>query len=163
MPAMKKQLAIELLGGTVSAAAKTLGVSYAAVHKWPDELPRRISDRVEGAYARRKRQIAAQVAAAEAARRDPNPQRSGAAERYRVVIARGRKYPGGRVNKKGGKPLTAVMTGRYLECGTEDQPAEPWMTPAYMNKREAALTTVVDEMGKGVQKAIRKAQQGAKK
>ncbi len=67
MRAMKKHLAIELLGGTVSAAAKTLGVSYAAVHKWPDELPRRISDRVEGAYARRKRQIAAQVAAAEAA------------------------------------------------------------------------------------------------
>jgi HK97 gp10 family phage protein len=96
-------------------------------------------------------------------RRDPNPQRSGAAERYRVVIARGRKYPGGRVNKKGGKPLTAVMTGRYLEYGTEDQPAEPWMTPAYMNKREAALITVVDEMGKGVQKAIRKAEQGAKK
>ena len=96
-------------------------------------------------------------------RRDPNPQRSGAAERYRVVIARGRKYPGGRVNKNGGKPLTAVMTGRYLEYGTEDQPAEPWMTPAYMNKREAALNTVVDEMGKGVQKAIRKAEQGAKK
>lgn len=31
MRAMKKHLAIELLGGTVSAAAKTLGVSYAAV------------------------------------------------------------------------------------------------------------------------------------
>ncbi|ATA55188.1 hypothetical protein CKY39_19700 [Variovorax boronicumulans] len=64
---MKKQLAIELLGGTMSAAAKTLGVSYAAVHKWPDSLPRRIADRVEGAYARRKREITAAVAAAEAA------------------------------------------------------------------------------------------------
>lgn len=95
-------------------------------------------------------------------RRDPNPQRSGAAERYRVVIARGRKYPGGRLNKKGGKPLTAVMTGRWLEFGDEKQPAEPWMTPAYMSTRERALATVVEEMGKGLQKAIRKAEQGAK-
>jgi len=96
-------------------------------------------------------------------RRDPNPQRSGAAERYRVVIARGRKYPGGRLNKKGGKPLTAVMTGRWLEFGDEKQPAEPWMTPAYMSTREQALNTVVDEMGNGLQKAIRKAEQGVKK
>lgn len=94
-------------------------------------------------------------------RRDPNPQRSGAAERYRVLIARGRKY-GDRLNKKGGKPLTAVMTGRYLEFGTEDQPAEPWMTPAYMSARQKALNTVVEELGKGLQKAIRKAEQGAK-
>lgn len=95
-------------------------------------------------------------------RRDPNPQRSGAAERYRVVIARGRKYPGGRLNKKGGKPLTAVMTGRWLEYGDEKQPAEPWMTPAYMSTREKALNTVVEEIGSRLQKVIRKFEQGAK-
>lgn len=92
-------------------------------------------------------------------RRDPNPQRSGAAERYRVLIARGRKY-GDRVNK--GKPLTAVMTGRWLELGTEDQPAEPWLTPAYMSTRQRALDTVVTELGKGLQRAIKKAEQGAR-
>jgi len=32
-----------------------------------------------------------------------------------------------------------------------------------VNKRDAALNTVVDKLGKGVQKAIRKAEQGAKK
>jgi len=94
-------------------------------------------------------------------RRDPNPQRSGAAERYRVLIARGRKY-GDRLNKKGGKPLTAVMTGRWLEFGDEHQPAEPWMTPAFMSAKQRALNTVVEELGKGLQRAIRKAEQGAK-
>jgi transcriptional repressor of cell division inhibition gene dicB len=63
---MKKKLAIDLLGGSVTAAARTLGISYAAVHKWPEDLPLRISDRVEGAYARRQRELAA-TAEAEAA------------------------------------------------------------------------------------------------
>lgn len=94
-------------------------------------------------------------------RRDPNPRRSGAAERYRVMIARGRKY-GDRLNKKGGKPLTAVMTGRWLEIGDERQPAEPWATPAFMSSKDRALNTVVDELGKGIDKIIRKLEQGAK-
>lgn len=51
---MKKMQAIELLGGTVSAAAKAMGVSYQAVDKWPDELPPRIAERVMGVYARDK-------------------------------------------------------------------------------------------------------------
>ena len=50
---MLKTKAIELLGGTVSAAAKELGVSYQAVDKWPEELPARIADRVVAAIARR--------------------------------------------------------------------------------------------------------------
>lgn len=51
---MLKTKAIELLGGSVSAAAKALGVSYQAVDKWPDELPPRIAERVMGVYARDK-------------------------------------------------------------------------------------------------------------
>ncbi len=50
--AMDKQKAIELLGGTVTAAAAAVGVSYHAVAKWPDVLPRRIADRVEAALYR---------------------------------------------------------------------------------------------------------------
>ena len=49
---MKKAEAIDLLGGTVSSVAKHVGVSYQAVEKWPEELPRRISDRVIAAVAR---------------------------------------------------------------------------------------------------------------
>lgn len=49
---MRKTKAIELLGGTVSAAAQRIGVSYQAVDKWPDELPNRIADRVLAVLAR---------------------------------------------------------------------------------------------------------------
>ena len=50
---MKKKFAIDLLGGTASAAAEELGCSYQAVMKWPETLPRRIADRVVGVFARR--------------------------------------------------------------------------------------------------------------
>ena len=49
---MNKQKAIELLGGSVTAAAAAVGVSYHAIAKWPDVLPRRIADRVEAALYR---------------------------------------------------------------------------------------------------------------
>jgi len=51
--AMLKTKAIELLGGSVTSAAKEIGVSYQAVEKWPDELPSRIADRVIAAVARK--------------------------------------------------------------------------------------------------------------
>lgn len=50
---MLKGKAIELLGGSVQAAADAIGVSYQAVNQWPDELPDRISDRVLAALARK--------------------------------------------------------------------------------------------------------------
>jgi hypothetical protein len=50
---MLKTQAIQLLGGTFSAAAKAIGISYQAVHKWPDVLPESIADRVVAAVARK--------------------------------------------------------------------------------------------------------------
>lgn len=50
---MDKAKAIELLGGTVTAAAEAIGVTYQAVEKWPDPLPDRIADRVVAAIARK--------------------------------------------------------------------------------------------------------------
>ncbi len=50
---MQKAKAIELLGGSIGAAAEAIGVSYQAVNQWPEELPRRIEDRVL-AYLYRK-------------------------------------------------------------------------------------------------------------
>ena len=50
---MKKTEAIQLLGGSVKEAATTLGVTYQAVEKWPEELPPRIADRVLGARVRK--------------------------------------------------------------------------------------------------------------
>ena len=50
---MLKSKAIELLGGTIAAAAEAVRVTYQAVDKWPDELPPRIEDRVLAALARK--------------------------------------------------------------------------------------------------------------
>ena len=50
---MQKSKAIELLGGTVAAAAKEIGVSYQAIDKWPETLPARIEDRVLAVLARK--------------------------------------------------------------------------------------------------------------
>lgn len=52
-PAVLKQTAIELLGGTISAAAAAVGVTHQAVAKWPEQLPPRIADRVLAAVARK--------------------------------------------------------------------------------------------------------------
>lgn len=50
---MLKSKAIELLGGSVSAAADAIGITYQAVEKWPDVLKPRIADRVVAAIARK--------------------------------------------------------------------------------------------------------------
>jgi len=51
---MRKDEAISVLGGTISAAADAIGVSYQAIVKWPDELPPRLRDRVQAALWRRQ-------------------------------------------------------------------------------------------------------------
>jgi transcriptional repressor of cell division inhibition gene dicB len=51
---MEKQKAIEMLGGSVSLAAKKIGVSYQAVRKWPEVLSPRVADRVVAAMARNR-------------------------------------------------------------------------------------------------------------
>ena len=49
---MLKKCAIELLGGTVSAASKAIGITYQAVDKWPDVLTPALRDRVQAALYR---------------------------------------------------------------------------------------------------------------
>jgi hypothetical protein len=49
---MNKRQAIDLLGGTPAKAAVLLDVTPSAVSQWPDELPRRLADRVLGAAVR---------------------------------------------------------------------------------------------------------------
>jgi molybdenum-dependent DNA-binding transcriptional regulator ModE len=51
---MFKQKAIELLGGSITAAAEAIGITYQAVNKWPEQLPPRIEDRVMAAISRKK-------------------------------------------------------------------------------------------------------------
>lgn len=51
---MKKDEAIDQLGGSTAAAAKAIGISYQAVHKWPEVLSARIVDRVQAALYRQQ-------------------------------------------------------------------------------------------------------------
>jgi len=78
--------------------------------------------------------------------RDPKPQQSGANERYRIHIRR-KTYPDG---------TKTVATGRYLEFGTEQRPPTPWMLPAFLEKRQQALDTVVSELLKGIDRIVKK-------
>jgi hypothetical protein len=48
---MDKRTALELLGGPV-AAARTIGVTRQAIHRWPDPLTAKIEDRVLAALYR---------------------------------------------------------------------------------------------------------------
>lgn len=51
---MRKSEAIQLLGGTVAAAAREIGISPQAVGQWPEELTVAIRDRVQAALWRRQ-------------------------------------------------------------------------------------------------------------
>ncbi|PRC93071.1 hypothetical protein [Solimicrobium silvestre] len=50
---MKKIDATTLLGGTPTAAADAIGITYQAYSQWPDVLPLRLQDRVQAAIARK--------------------------------------------------------------------------------------------------------------
>lgn len=52
---MLKAQAIQLLGGSVTAAADAVGITPQAISQWPETLPPRIADRVQAALARMKR------------------------------------------------------------------------------------------------------------
>jgi hypothetical protein len=54
MMSMLKSKAIELLGGTATAAAAAIGITPQAVTDWPDDLPKRIEDRVLAALYRQQ-------------------------------------------------------------------------------------------------------------
>lgn len=55
---MRKSEAINLLGGSVSEAAKAIGITPGAVSLWPDPLPKRIADRVQAALWRQSQGLA---------------------------------------------------------------------------------------------------------
>lgn len=52
-----KQQAIEMLGGSQTAAAKALGITYQAVRKWPEALTPDIENRLIGMLVRRRRKV----------------------------------------------------------------------------------------------------------
>ena len=61
MAGMEKTRAIELLGGSVGSAAKSIGINSQAISQWPDTLPPRLADRVIAALAREGKPIPAEL------------------------------------------------------------------------------------------------------
>jgi DNA-binding transcriptional regulator YdaS (Cro superfamily) len=59
---MNKTQALELLGGTVTAASEAIGISPAAVSQWPEELSDSIRDRVQAALWRKAAETQARTA-----------------------------------------------------------------------------------------------------
>jgi HK97 gp10 family phage protein len=43
-----------------------------------------------------------------------------------------------------------------LEYGTSNQPAEPWLRPAYESKKEQAVTTAIREVSSGIARVVEK-------
>lgn len=52
---MEKIKATQLLGGTNQSAAEAIGITPQAYGQWPDDLPRRLADRVQAALYRRSK------------------------------------------------------------------------------------------------------------
>lgn len=87
-------------------------------------------------------------------RRDPNPRRSGAAERMIVGLKR-----------RATQPKTDVPVARYgsvLEFGSEELPAERWLRGAMESKQEQALRVIVETTRKRLDSAVKKARKGRK-
>jgi HK97 gp10 family phage protein len=70
-------------------------------------------------------------------------------ERY-LVRVKSKKY-----NRKG-KTVTTQMTGRLLEYGSSQQPAEPWLRPAFASKAVQAINTTTSELLKDIDRIVKK-------
>lgn len=70
-------------------------------------------------------------------------------ERYLVRVRRksyGRK----------GEPVTTLKTAQLLEYGSSQQPAEPWLRPAFNAKAMTAIQTVESELIKSIDRIVKK-------
>lgn len=74
---------------------------------------------------------------------------SGKGERYLVRVKR-KTYP------RKGKAVTTLKTAQLLEYGSEKQPAEPWLRPAFQSKAQEAIGVIQRELVNEVDKAVRK-------
>lgn len=72
----------------------------------------------------------------------------GNGERY-LVRVRSKSYP-----DRKGEITTTLKTAQLLEYGSSQQPAEPWLRPAFAAKAEQAITTTQTELVKGVDRVV---------
>lgn len=74
---------------------------------------------------------------------------SGKGERYLVRVRR-KTY-----NRKG-KAVTTQKTAQLLEYGSSQQPAEPWIRPAFNANARGAIATIETELVKALDRVVKK-------
>jgi len=82
-----------------------------------------------------------------ASRGKPPPAENG--ERYLVRVKR-KKY------QRRGVTVTTQQTAEWLEYGTEKQPAEPWLRPAFNAKAQEAIGVIEQETVREVKRVVDK-------
>lgn len=73
----------------------------------------------------------------------------GNGERYLVRVKRV-------TYQRPGPTTTTLATANLLEYGSEKQPAEPWLRPAFAAKAQQAIQTVESELIKDVDRVVRR-------
>lgn len=74
-------------------------------------------------------------------------------ERMFVLVPKRIRYP---ISKRTPSGIGASIVGRMLEYGTVKRAPMPWMGPAFHAKKGEAVTTIVTELRKGIDKAVEK-------
>lgn len=89
----------------------------------------------------------------------------GKGERYLVRIKR-KPYDAQKLSRRqsAGKRVTTLKTAHLLEYGSSNQPATPWLRPAFRTKADQAVKVTVDDLKRRVDLAVKKlAKQNASK
>ena len=79
------------------------------------------------------------------------PHRTLNGERMFVLVPKRRRYP---ISDRTPTGIPVSTVGRMLEYGTSKRKPMPWMGPAFHAKKDEAVTTIVTELKKGVDKAV---------
>lgn len=76
-------------------------------------------------------------------------------ERYIVTVKR-KIYLGRSGKSRGGKATTTLASAQLLEYGSEKQPAEPWIRPAFNEAKQTAVATIERETLAAIDRVVRK-------
>lgn len=87
--------------------------------------------------------------------------------RKNLVVTRGKAPNSGkgerylvRVRRKGyereGQSVSTLKTAQLLEYGSSQQPAEPWLRPAFSSKAEEAIKTAETELVRAIDRVVKR-------
>lgn len=95
--------------------------------------------------------------------RDRNPQAAGASERYLISVRRKRQTKAAKAKavKKANGKIDYRKSGdafywRFVEFGTQNAPAQPFLRPGFEAQKQPAVDAFKDSLAKGLQRTVRK-------